>query len=148
MKISALDEYVIRFCLRLASRGEGEMSAQQVAEAEDVSPQYARKVLGLLARAKMVESVRGKNGGYRLPSSTATLPVATLIKSVYPEQNELCNYCEKFAGHEADCIHHQECSVRPVWKAVSQAVEGVLEHVTLADLLQREAMVLQKILNN
>lgn len=141
MKISALDEYVIRFCLRLASCGEDAMTAQQVAEAEDVSPQYARKVLGLLARNRLIESVRGKQGGYRLPKATKALPVGDIVKSVYPQQSQLCNYCDKFSGREADCIHHEECSVRPVWKAVSQAVEGVLAKITLVDLLQTEDMV-------
>ncbi|MCC7405343.1 MAG: Rrf2 family transcriptional regulator [Bdellovibrionales bacterium] len=138
MTISALDEYSIRFCLRLAACGKSHLAAAEIAEAEGVSIDYARKVLNLMTRTRILEPVRGQKGGYRLSSPPQSINLADILRAVHPEKGELCNYCEKFKGHETDCVLHAECSLRPVWQAVSDTVTSLLETVTLADLMKNE----------
>ncbi|MCB0386098.1 MAG: Rrf2 family transcriptional regulator [Bdellovibrionales bacterium] len=141
MTISAMDEYSIRFCLRLATCDKSPLSAGELAEWEDVSAEYARKVLAVLVHAGLVKSVRGKQGGYALKSPPGSTSLSDILKAVHPEKEEICNYCEKFRGHESDCVLSSECSLRPVWQAVSDAVERVLGQMSLADLMKSEAQV-------
>ncbi|MCB0366666.1 MAG: Rrf2 family transcriptional regulator [Bdellovibrionaceae bacterium] len=141
MTISALDEYSIRICLRLATCDKSPLSAAEVAEMEDVSPEYARKVLTSLVHGGLVKSVRGKQGGYVLSSPPPSTFLSDILKAVHPEKEEICNYCEKFRGHESDCVLSEECTLRPVWQAVSDAIEGVLGQMSLADLMKSENQV-------
>ena len=67
MKISAQEEYGLRCLLQLARLEDGEsLTLGQIAEREGISGANAGKLLWLLSKAGLVQSVRGNRGGYRL----------------------------------------------------------------------------------
>jgi len=47
-------------------------------------------------------------------------------------------FCELHSGEAETCAHHANCSVRPVWRRLQEAVAGILEQVTLQELLGDE----------
>ena len=97
MKFSAQEEYGLRCILNLA-RGEaaikemvlegsssdgsirGYPTVSQVAADEGISVQYVRKLFGLLAKAGLIEGVRGCKGGFQLSRPIAEITVAEVLQ--------------------------------------------------------------------
>jgi Rrf2 family protein len=64
--LSQTAQYALRTVIRLAAGDEARWTVEQLAEELDVPRNYLSKTLHLLARAGVVESTRGKHGGFRL----------------------------------------------------------------------------------
>ena len=70
MKITAQEEYGLRCLLRLARAGDGRsLTIPEIAADEGLSVPYVAKLLAVLRQAGLIESVRGRSGGYRLAAS-------------------------------------------------------------------------------
>ena len=67
MKLSMAAEFAIRGILCLAEHyGQGPVTLQEVCRRRKLRKEYLTKIFGLLARANLVDAVRGKGGGYIL----------------------------------------------------------------------------------
>ena len=66
MKISAQEEYGLRCLLRLAKAESGVATLPEVAAAEGLSVPYVAKLMAVLRHAGILDSVRGRSGGYKL----------------------------------------------------------------------------------
>ena len=138
MKISALEEYGLRCMLQLALHDPGQpMTVNQIAANEGLTPEYASKLLNLLRQQGLVDSVRGRKGGFVL---TRTADDVNLGEIVLALSNQLfdAEYCERHAGAGEVCVHETACALRPIWSTLSEHVSQLLESITLADLLRSE----------
>lgn len=84
--ISQTAEYALRAVVWLASHGDGSLGTLHIAEATRVPPGYLSKVLQALARAKLVVSHPGRNGGFELTRRPETISVLDVINAVDPIQ--------------------------------------------------------------
>ena len=66
MKITAQEEYGLRCLLRLAQSESGSLTLPEVAAAEGLSVAYVAKLMAVLRHAGILDSVRGRSGGYTL----------------------------------------------------------------------------------
>ena len=101
MRISAQEEYGLRCILQLAKKGSGEVAAiPEIAQREDLSVEYTGKLMMLLRQAGLVESLRGKNGGYLLsrPAEQVTLGqvMRALSRPLFDEES-----CDDYPGQAA-----------------------------------------------
>ena len=138
MKITALEEYGLRCMLQLALNDSGQpMSVRQVAVNEGLSPEYAGKLLNMLRQHGLVDSVRGRNGGFLLTRTADDINLGEIILAL---SNELfdAEYCDRHSGAGEVCVHEISCALRPVWSTLSEHVHQLLERITLADLLRSE----------
>ena len=145
MQISAIEEYGLRCALQLASLPEGAvLAASQVAEREGISVRYASKILHLFRKAGLVSASRGMQGGFRLARS----PEAITLKAVFAAFSDAASgkdFCNQYTGQQRECVHHKECSVRPVFHVLAGYFESVLEHLRLSDLVRTEAETQERI---
>lgn len=139
MKITAQEEYGLRCLVQVAKQsGDGKLvSLENVASAEHITTDYAAKILMVLRQANLIESVRGKSGGYRLAKSPTEINLEEVIKSLSGELFESAS-CEQFSGKDEECIHVSCCSIRSVWLSMSHIVFNVLRQITLQNLLDDE----------
>jgi Rrf2 family iron-sulfur cluster assembly transcriptional regulator len=142
MQLSAQEEYGLRCLLQVAREpGPAPASIPEIADREGLSPEYAAKLLRALRQAELVVSTRGAGGGYRLARPAREITVWEVVQalggSIFPAE-----FCESHPGQRHDCVHTTACSLRPVWSAVENAVRGVLQKVTLADLARDERRLL------
>ena len=146
MKVTAQEEYGIRCLLQLARRAGSPkpVTVREVAASESLSPAYAEKLLRVLSRAGLTESIRGTHGGYRLtrPPERVTLGDAVRALGGFVPQQELC---ARFTGNEDCCVHTVDCSLRPVWSAVSTHVQKILDSMPLSMLLQGESAITSRL---
>jgi Rrf2 family protein len=142
MKITAQEEYGIRCLLQLARHaGESKpVTVREVAASESLSPAYAEKLLRILSRAGLAESIRGTRGGYRLtrPAESMTLGEGVRALGGFIAQTDLC---ARFTGNDDLCVHTADCGLRPVWSTVNLHVQRLLDSMPLSSLLQGETRI-------
>jgi len=141
MKITSMEEYGLRCIMQLAvTDGDAPIAVSQIAENEGLSSEYAGKLLNLLRQAGLVDSVRGRNGGFVLASPPDDITVAQVVRVFSPEMFD-DDYCTRHAGTEDTCVHHTACSLRSVWWTLSEVINRTLDSITLTDLMCGEAAV-------
>jgi Rrf2 family cysteine metabolism transcriptional repressor len=138
VQLLAQEEYGLRCLLALCRHtGPGPLSIHEIAACEGLSPDYTAKLLRELRRGGLVESTRGAAGGYRLVRAPEAVTVWDAIQvlggSLFPER-----FCECHPGQRSTCVRGGDCALRALWRAVDDAVRGVLEGTTLRDLLASE----------
>jgi Rrf2 family protein len=145
MKITAQEEYGLRCLLRLAQAEQGQsLTLPEVAAAEGLSVPYAAKLLSVLRQAGLIESVRGRSGGYRLSRPPASIGLGSLLLVLGEPLFDEPNYCERHPGTASgvnSCVHHGGCSLRALWLTLEQWIRGTLDQITVADLLQSEGRI-------
>ncbi len=139
MKITAQEEYGVRCLLQVASLTlKGELaSLEDIAKSEHITTDYAAKILTTLRQANLVESVRGKRGGYKLTRPPEKIYLDEVVRSLSGELFE-SESCQQFPGNDLKCIHINCCSIRSVWMSISQILSTLLKRVSLSDLLSKE----------
>ena len=99
MKITAQEEYGLRCLLRLARvREEQYLTIPEVAAAEQLSVPYVAKLLSVLRQAGLVDSERGRTGGYRLAGSPADISLGQVLLVLGDRLFDEPAYCQKHAG--------------------------------------------------
>jgi Rrf2 family protein len=147
MRLSKRGEYGLRAMIALAgstSRGEPPvmMQIKEISELEQISPKFLEQILLTLKNAGLLHSKMGVGGGYYLakPASEITLgqifrvldgPVAP-IKCVSQMAYESCG-----------CPDEETCGLRLVMSDVRNAIADILDHTSLADVIQRQDKVRQ-----
>jgi Rrf2 family protein len=140
MKITAQEEYGLRCLLRLArARRDEPLTIPEIAEAEQLSVPYVAKLLSVLRQAGLIESVRGRAGGYRLAQEPSAIRLGPVLRALGEPLFDDA-YCEQHAGPEiaGPCIHQDGCTIRALWQTLEQWVRHVLDGVRLSDLLESE----------
>lgn len=143
MKITAQEEYGLRCLLQLAREQTansdgliepGAMFVRSIAEREGLSVAYVEKLLWMLGRSGLVESVRGPKGGFRLtrPCSQISLGEVMRVLGGIPSEEEIC---AQFTGNQDTCVHHADCGLKPVWTSITDFVNSVFDKVPLSALL-------------
>jgi Rrf2 family protein len=146
MKLTSQEEYGLRCILSLArallpGAGPGlegtSLTVQDIARREGLSVPYAGKLIRLLGRAGLVESVRGRKGGYRLARPPESISVAQALAALGGKIYE-AGTCDRYTGDRRFCVHTNDCSIRSLWSGIQILIDGVLSRTTLHDLIQTE----------
>jgi Rrf2 family protein len=142
MKITSQEEYGLRCLLRLARAGDGRsLTIPEIAADEGLSVPYVAKLLGVLRQAGLIDSVRGRAGGYRLAAATADISLGSVMKVLGEPLFDEPGFCSKHPGTETTdgrCVHIGGCTLRALWHTLEDWMRRALDRITLADLLQGE----------
>jgi Rrf2 family protein len=156
MKFSAQEEYGLRCILSLA-RTEAQpsvaggappeprwLTTHDIAQREGLSLQYTGKLIRILGRAGLVESVRGRKGGYRLTRPAGEISVAETLAALGGKIYE-AGTCDRYKGDRKFCVHTNDCSIRSLWSGLHIMIDGVLSRTTLRDLITSEGTMAQHV---
>ncbi|MBL8795607.1 MAG: Rrf2 family transcriptional regulator [Planctomycetia bacterium] len=142
MKISSQEEYGLRCLLRLAKAEENgqSLTIQEIAGGEALSSPYVAKLLAVLRNGGIIESARGRAGGYRLSAPPADIRLGAVLMTLGEPLFDEPSYCERHKGTETEgsCVHHGGCNLRAVWLTLENWMRLALDQVSLADLLRGE----------
>jgi Rrf2 family protein len=131
LRLSKKSDYALMAMKHLAIRPQGAeaSSAREISEAYAIPLELLAKVLQRLVRAKLLLSVQGTRGGYRLARPAAAVSVADVIQAVDgPVTVTACS------PDDHACEQYGTCSIRdPLWKIKSRIVEA-LTTVSVAEL--------------
>lgn len=139
MKISSEDEYGLRILLRIGKcEDKNGMSIPQLSEATGLSQSYVSKITRSLRLAGLVTSTRGHKGGYLLSKPAIEITVNDAITALGGRlYND--NFCKKHTGQLQICTSSPDCSIRSLWTMVQQMIDGLLDKVTIGELIGSEA---------
>ncbi len=123
-------EYAVRAMLGLSKLPYGTVAhIPDISKEWDIPVSFLRKIITLLAKAGLVHSQRGNNGGIRLAISPEKLTLLDVIEAV--EGKIFLNKC--LIGHQF-CERSMYCSVHIVWCEAQDALKQILNKRTLAEL--------------
>src|ERR1700722_8639835 len=117
MKITAQEEYGLRCLLRLARADADQppLTIPEIAAAEKLSPPNVAKLLSVLRQAGLIDSVRGRTGGYRLARPPAEIRLGAVLLALGEPLYE-ATFCERHTGPEPGaCVNHDGCTLRALW---------------------------------
>ena len=135
MNVTTRGRYALRVMLDLAQHGgSGFVSLKTVAERQDISMKYLEAIVCELKKNGLLESGRGKEGGYRLSRAPEDYSVGEILRVL--EDNLAPVACIK-AG-SVDCAHAGECMTLPMWRELDELTNAYLESITLQDLIRGE----------
>ena len=127
---SQASEYALRALAELARCEQGQwVLAGDMSELLDVPVHYLAKVLQTLARKGILESQRGRLGGFRLAEASHQVTVYDVVR----ELDDLRSLESCIMG-EADCSDDTACPLHTLWRGVRDQFTESLQTTTLADL--------------
>ena len=133
MMVSTKGRYALRVMIDLAEHNTRDyIPLADIAKRQEISEKYLESIVGVLSKKGLVESLRGKGGGYRLNRSPEEYTVASILKvtegSLAPVaclENEV-NTCPRAA----------ECRTIDMWTKLYKLIDDFSEGVTIADLIR------------
>ncbi len=141
--ISRRASYGLRTMYRLAERAEEGSSATiaWLAENENLPRKYLEQVLRDLKQAKLVDSRSGPRGGCRLARPAEEITVGQVIRALDGELQP--GHCLEDPLPQSDldcpgCRGLNTCAMREVWLDLQNAMDRVLDGVSIADLVRRQ----------
>lgn len=136
MRISTKGRYALRIMLDLVSHADGDpVSLRDVAERQHITPKYMESIMALLLHEKLVVSVRGKAGGYRLTRPAADYNAYEVLCAA---EGDLAPVACLSASAQS-CELANQCATLPLWRGLDAVIRDYLSRVTLAELAQGKA---------
>jgi Rrf2 family protein len=130
MRISAKVDYAVRAAAELVgAQGGKPLTAGQIARSQGISANFLPSILRELTTARIVQSSRGFEGGYRLDKPPNQITIADIIRAV---DGPLATV----RGRPPETTPYSESALalQRVWIAVRKSLREVLEDVTIADV--------------
>jgi len=135
MNITTKGRYALRVMADLAlHRGEGYVSLTAVSERQQLSVKYLEMIVGHLRKAGLIDSSRGKDGGYTLSRAPEQYTVGEILRSI--EDNLAPVSC--LNGGEKGCERAAQCLTLPMWKEFDAMANSYFDSISLADLISGE----------
>ncbi len=132
MRLTHLADYAVVMMTAAARRGDAvRVSAAELAQDTGVPLPTAQKLMGQLAGAGLLNSVRGAGGGFMLARPVTDISLADIVEAVEgPIAMTMCSGSDE----PSECALDAHCRVKPHMGIVSNAVRGALGAVSLEQL--------------
>lgn len=129
-------QYAMRAVFELAKReGRGPVKINEIAETQAIPQRFLENILNQLKQGGVVESRRGKEGGYLLARPAAELTAGTIIRLV---EGTIYSVECTTAPSDERCPLWGDCVFLPLWDRARKALEGVYDNTTFAELVLQE----------
>lgn len=133
IKLSTKGRYGTRLMLSLAFHYNEDKEAvvlKNISKEEDLSIRYLEQIIIPLKINKLVKSVRGAGGGYRLAKHPSKITVCEIVE-VLEGSCSLVDCVEDLDS----CERITECAAHEIWKEASDLLKNYFESKTLQDLM-------------
>jgi len=125
--------------LDLAMHNDEYSPIKLIAERQGISNKYLEQIITVLSRAGFVKSVRGSQGGYKLTRPAGEYTVGMILRQI--EGNLVPVACMEDEPNQ--CPRAEICATLDVWKQIDEAVNKVVDNITLEDLVNRQRQKMQ-----
>ncbi len=141
MNVTSKGRYALRIMIDLAQhRDEGYISLKTISDRTQLSMKYLEMIVGNLKKAELVDSTRGKEGGYKLNKTPQEYSIGEILRCI--EDNLAPVACIKEG--EIQCDRSGVCLTVPMWKELDDITNAYLDTVSLEDLLTGDKWRQQK----
>lgn len=142
MKISYKTDYSLKAVLDLAKHyPNGLVHIDELSSRQDIPRKYLEQLLLNLKKGGLVQSKKGPRGGYSLSRAPEAIMLGDVIRlvegTIYPIS------CVDPAVTQT-CDFKPKCVFSDIWRTVEQAVSGIVDGISFADLTRKEARLLEE----
>lgn len=132
MKISTRGRYALRLMMDIAlAESEAPVRIKDIARRQEISEKYLEQIVSVLNKAGLVRSSRGPQGGYRLARTPEEFTAGEIVSSMEGSLAPVA--C--LASDANECPRKATCATLRLWAKVDNAIQSVMDSVTLADLV-------------
>ena len=131
MTISTKGRYALRIMMDLAGHMGETVKLKDIAARQDISEKYMEQIMSILNKAGFVRSIRGPQGGYFLTRKPEEYTVGMILRLTEGSLSPVDCLDEGTEG----CPRQEECVTFILWKQLDEAIRGVVDKVTLQDLV-------------
>ena len=133
MRISTKGRYALRLMLDIAMNdAEGKpVRVKDIAKRQEVSGKYLEQIVSVLTKAGYLRSIRGPQGGYLLTKRPDEYTVGMILRLTEGSLSPV-DCLEEGAPV---CNRVDSCTTILLWRKLNDAIRGVVDHVTLQDLV-------------
>ncbi|MDY3281126.1 RrF2 family transcriptional regulator [Dysosmobacter sp.] len=136
MLISTKGRYALRVMIDLAEhQSDGFIPLKVIAERQEISEKYLESIIKLLVKAKLLNGVRGKGGGYKLTRAPEQYTVGSILRLT---EDSMAPVSCLEAGTDA-CPRAAECRTLSLWQGLDKVINDYLDNITVADLMRSDA---------
>lgn len=136
MKISKKGQYALLAVTDLAIHSiDGHESIINIAERQSIDARYLGQIFFALKNAKLISSVRGKNGGYFLIQKPSKITAGEIVRAV---EGSLAP--TKCCANDEDakcCKAYDSCITRNLWQTIAFEINSTLDNISIADIIEK-----------
>ena len=103
----------------------------EIADRQHLPIAYLEQLFAKLRDAELVQSVRGRSGGYRLARDSGAIVIVDILEAV--EEPTRMTRC--MGSEDPGCVGDKRCLTHGLWSALGRHIHGFLAGVTLADVV-------------
>ena len=130
MKLSTKGRYGVKAMVELAIHyGDSPLSIKTISQRQGISEYYLEQLFSPLRKAKLINSIRGAQGGYVLGREPKDIKVSDIMY-VLEGPIEIADCIEGVACDNIDC-----CATRLLWTKIKNSIDEVMEGITLQDIV-------------
>ncbi len=134
MRMSTKGRYAARAMLELAmGHGKEPLLLRDIAARQEISEKYLERIMTTLVSSGLARSQRGQNGGFTLARSPEQIRLSEVVRAA--EGSLAPVPCVDDA---ALCDRADACVTRDIWERMKEAMLGVLDSVTLAEMVSMQ----------
>ena len=134
MTISTKGRYALRIMLDLAGHIGETVKLKDIASRQEISEKYMEQIIAVLNKAGYVRSTRGAQGGYQLVKAPRDYTVGMILRLT---EGSLAPV-ECLAEYALPCERAGKCATVEVYRRIYEAVNNVIDAITLQDLVDIE----------
>lgn len=142
MKISYKGDYAIKTVIALASiyieDNSRLVKIEEISKKQDIPKKFLEQILLQLKNAGIVRSERGASGGYALKKDPAAIKLGEIVRLIDGTTAPIA--CVSCTDYKA-CEFEGKCALKPVWQRVREAVNSVVDNVTVKELAERQSAI-------
>jgi Rrf2 family iron-sulfur cluster assembly transcriptional regulator len=132
MKLTSKGRYAVTAMLDVSLHSQrGPVSLADISERQEISLSYLEQLFSRLRREKLVDSVRGPGGGYKLGRQASEISIGEVIRAV--NESVDATKCQGQGG----CQGGERCLTHNLWEGLSDRISVFLDGITLGELMQQ-----------
>jgi Rrf2 family protein len=136
--LSHKSKYALKAMMVLAKEyGQGPVLIAEIAQRAGIPRKFLEIILLALRNRGMVQSKKGKGGGYFLGRPPQKVSLGEILRDIDGPLAPVSCVSQIAYARCADCPDERACGVRMAMKEVRDATASILDSTTLADVLQR-----------
>lgn len=136
MQVSTRTDYALRMLIYLYTHQGEPVGVQQVANSYGISINHLAKVAQTLVRAGWVESVRGRNGGFKITPAALGVSIGEIFR--YTETNMELVAC---FGSKEGCVIEPACGLKHLLEKAKQAFLNELDQKRIPDIARKRSQL-------
>ena len=132
MIVSTKGRYALRVMLDLCEHPrDGFTPLQEISDRQGISKEYLNSILKILVEHGLLDSLRGKGGGYKLAFPPEEYRVGTILRTV---EGDLAPVSCVQSDHS--CPNSTQCRSHALWQELDKVISDYLDSVRLTDFMK------------